>query len=142
MRQVLHYLSAALVTMVMVLSGAALLLATNADAACHHKHHHKHAAKSATYRDGWLDGVTEEAATHEVPPSNPGTGPKDVVAYNRGWIAGETAYRALYSRKAESKRNPDGSVISNPAGPVLARECTSQYTSYDELHPCLTQPHI
>lgn len=48
----------------------------------------------------------------------------------------------LYNRKAESHTDPDGTRIDNPAGPVLVRECTSQYTDYDELKVCLTQPHI
>lgn len=48
----------------------------------------------------------------------------------------------LYHRKAESHTNADGSKISNPAGPALVRECTSQYHDHAELKPCLTQPHI
>jgi len=53
-----------------------------------------------------------------------------------------TACITLYHRKPESHTNTDGSRISNPAGPVLVQECTSQYTDPAELRPCLTQPHI
>jgi hypothetical protein len=46
----------------------------------------------AAFNDGYTDGVANEKATHEVPPKSPGTGTATVVAYNKGWIAGETAY--------------------------------------------------
>lgn len=53
-----------------------------------------------------------------------------------------TACITLYHRKPETQKNSDGSIISNPAGPALVQECTSQYHDIAELKPCLEQPHI
>lgn len=45
----------------------------------------------------------------------------------------------LYSRKATTVENPDGSQVSTPAGSVLVAECVKQYRGV-ELHYCLNQP--
>jgi hypothetical protein len=49
---------------------------------------------------------------------------------------------ALYLRDAQSKTNPDGSAISNPAGPALAAECADSPGTGPELMACLTQPSL
>lgn len=56
-------------------------------------------------------------------------------------IKDQAVCEALYARKAASKVNSDGSTISDPAGPELVSECTSQYQG-EELHYCLTQPDM
>jgi hypothetical protein len=49
---------------------------------------------------------------------------------------------ALYLRPAQSRRNPSGSVITNPAGPALLSECLHPAGSDAELGACLTQPAL
>lgn len=48
---------------------------------------------------------------------------------------------ALYLRDAQTRTNPDGSAISNPAGPALVAEC-DQGAEPAELMFCLTQPPL
>lgn len=54
---------------------------------------------TAAYSDGWTDGQSNEAATHEHPPTSAGKGSATVLAYNHGWIDGETVYRAVHGLK-------------------------------------------
>lgn len=46
---------------------------------------------------------------------------------------------ALYRRPARTVKNADGSSYSDPAGPALVQECTSQYSG-SELVDCIRQP--
>lgn len=53
--------------------------------------------------------------------------------------AAQMACRDLYTRPARTVKNPDGSSYSDPAGPALVAECTSQYKG-QELTDCVRQP--
>lgn len=53
--------------------------------------------------------------------------------------ADQGACATLYARPATTRTQADGTVTSDPAGPALVAECTSQYHG-TELHYCLTQP--